>query len=425
VIPADLSAALTRAIRAAVADGALPAGAARLSPSGTWRPAPGGGYATSLPYELARLAGQPPLALAERLAGALAPLPWVSAAAPTGGGYLTVTVTPAALTGLAPRIALAGPGCARSDALSGATVTAPPLPDLFAATGWESAWRDQAAALAGRLAAACGAALLLLVLDDPVRHRLLLDDPVRHRLDDPVRHRVPDPPDPASRAGADPEAGTGPVAEAVDWAGADAVRYGLARMLTRPPAGLTGATFAVPRLDDPYYLVIFAHSDAASTLRWAADLGLSPAPVPPAPGPLAPREAAPGPPVSRLPVSRLPGASAGAGQATAEVGEWRAEAAEIAVLERLSWFGERVAGAARRQRPAELPRYLEDLAAAWLDCREQCPALPFGGRAAPAGPVEFTARLELAAAVHAVLAAGLDLAGVSARERAHEPGTRK
>ena len=73
-----------------------------------------------------------------------------------------------------------------------------------------------------------------------------------------------------------------------------------------------------------------------------------------------------------------------------------------------------VAGAARRRQPDELPRYLERLASAWLDVREDCPALPFGGRAAPGGAAGTSARLWLAEAAATALAAGLDLVGVSA-----------
>jgi hypothetical protein len=48
---------------------------------------------------------------------------------------------------------------------------------------------------------------------------------------------------------------------------------------------------------------------------------------------------------------------------------------------------------------------------AWLAVRLAAPALPFGGRAAPAGPAVAGARLTLASAVRAVLACGLILTG--------------
>jgi arginyl-tRNA synthetase len=83
----------------------------------------------------------------------------------------------------------------------------------------------------------------------------------------------------------------------------------------------------------------------------------------------------------------------------------------------LCWLPERVSSAGRGGRPHELPRYLERVAAAWLACRESCPALPFGGRAAPREPDGIAARLLLAGAVRAVLAAGADLIGIEARAR--------
>jgi len=135
-------------------------------------------------------------------------------------------------------------------------------------------------------------------------------------------------------------------------------------------------------LSNPAYAVSFAHADAASTLRWAADLGLA--------------RAEPD------------------GQFPALLGE----PAERALLGQLSWAGERVAGAARRGRPAELPRYLEQVAGVWLACREECPALPFGGRAAPRTTAGISARLWLAAATATVLAAGLRLAGIVPPDRA-------
>jgi hypothetical protein len=178
------------------------------------------------------------------------------------------------------------------------------------------------------------------------------------------------------------------VAAAVAYAGADAVRYWLARMpaaragqLSRPVSvardpGRPRA--AVPYSAEPYLArdlaaVTFARADAAATGRWAAELGLAPL----------------GPP--------------DAGQL--------AGPAEIELLTQLSWLAERVAAAGRRQ-PDGLPRYLERLAAAWLDCRDSCPALPFGGRAAPGEAAGVSARLWLARATATALAAGLDLIGV-------------
>ncbi len=119
-------------------------------------------------------------------------------------------------------------------------------------------------------------------------------------------------------------------------------------------------------------------------MRWAADLGIAPAGTGPSPSPAA-----------------------------------EPHPAELALLDVLSWLPERVAAAARGRRPAELAAFLKVVAAAWLDCREACPALPFGGRAAPADPggPQTAARLEFAAATSITLAAGLALLGLTAPAR--------
>jgi arginyl-tRNA synthetase len=351
VIPADLGAELTRAIDAAVAAGELPATAAGVSPAGTWRPPPDGdyaSYATSLPFKLAEISGMAPAVIAGRLARALGGADWISAAEATGDGFLTISVTSDTLAGLAVRIARAGPDCARSTVLRGATRPMPPLPDLAAMPSWSQAWREQAAALTGRLADAAGASS--------------------------EEH--------PQQSGRRPEpGGKRTVAQAVEFAGADAVRYGLARALTEPAGQIKAYELVAAGLTDPYYTVRFGCADSASTLRWGADLGLRPE--------------EPDRPLTGL----------------------LDQPAERALLWQLSWVAERLAGAARRRRPGELPRYLEETARAWLECRESCPALPFGGRAAPGSEAGISARLWLAAAARTVLSTGLELVGVTPPER--------
>lgn len=369
MIPADLGAELARAISDLVAAGTLPADAMSVSSGGTWRPAPGrpaGIYATSLPFALASWAGQEPVTIAARLGQAVGTATWISSAEPTRDGYLNIRVTPAALAQVAVAVAVAGPSCARSDALRGRRRPMPPLPDLAAEPGWRQAWLAQTAALAGRLAEAAGAT----ATPNPTPNRNPNPEPELSRAARP-----------AAQAGGRPSrAEPGTVADAVDYAGADVVRYWLAAMSAGRTKDL-GREISVSRdLRDPGYAVSFAGLDSASVLRWAADLGLS----------------------RSEPDGRLP--------------ELLAEPAERALLMQLSWLAERVAGAARRGRPAELPRYLEELAAAWLTCRESCPALPFGGRAAPRDPAGISARLWLAEATATALAAGLDLIGITAPE---------
>jgi arginyl-tRNA synthetase len=176
-------------------------------------------------------------------------------------------------------------------------------------------------------------------------------------------------------------AGPAPVAGALRYAGSDAVRYYLLRRVAGWP---DGAAVEVPvryHLGNPVYAVQYAHAHAASTLRQAADLGL------------------------------------GAGQAAEFAPCLLTCPAERALLGALSWLPERVAWAARARRPGEFARYLEELAGTYQDCREACPALPFGGCAAPRDRSETRARLWLVSAVAAAIAAGLGLLGVSAPDR--------
>jgi arginyl-tRNA synthetase len=173
------------------------------------------------------------------------------------------------------------------------------------------------------------------------------------------------------------------VADAVAYFGSASVRYRLARTMpgqrVRPPSPKLAGPGG--HLADPLYSVQQAHAAAASTLRWGADLGLEPA------------------------------------QTTDGLGRQLGAPAERALLSLLSFLPVRVAAAARRDRPDELPRYLEQVSAMWLTCRLQAPALPFGGRAAPRGAATAGARLVLAQAVAAVIAAGLALTGIAVRGR--------
>jgi arginyl-tRNA synthetase len=168
------------------------------------------------------------------------------------------------------------------------------------------------------------------------------------------------------------------VPAAMAYYGADAVRYALARTASGNARAIERQLSVPLDLANPFVAVRYAHADAASTLHWAADLRLA------ASGPST--AAQPAPP-------------------------------ELGLLDLLSWLPERVAAAARRRRPAELPAYLECVADAWLDCRTRCPALPFYGACAARDPLAIAARLRLADATRTVLAAGLGLLGVAAPDR--------
>jgi len=360
MITADLDQELAAALRALAARDLLPAPSAELSPVGTWRPGPDGdpaSYATAAPFQIAGLAGLRPVQAAAEVAGSLRNVPWIEAATPSGEGYLTVTVTHQALAASAARMAAAEQACADSGILRGTATTSKPWPDLATARSWQHAWQLQADAMTSHLARAAGAAAT--------------DLSGRERANTDTR------PNRTTRSGVD---------DAVAYLGSDSVRYQLARTMSGHrlrPASLGMASIGPARtpMADPLYPVQQAHAAAASVLRWAADLGLEPAGT------------------------------------TDGLGAQLRSPAELALLSLLSFLPVRVAAAARRARPDELPRYLEQVCAAWLTCRQQAPALPFGGRAAPCDPGQAGARLVLARAVAAVIAAGLALTGVAARDR--------
>jgi arginyl-tRNA synthetase len=355
VITGDLDRELAACLAALAAGGELAAASAQFTPGGTWRPAPGdrpASFATSLAFELARLNGRSPAEVAAVLATPLRGIPWIEAAEPSGDGYLTITVTPEALATSAARMAAAGLACAQSTILRGTTATVRPWPDPAAAHSWADAWQDQADTMTGRLAQAAGATVTITSEWE--------------------------------RGGSQPRAPRdkqSPVYAAVAYLGASSVRYRLARTLPGNTVQLAELSEPRARTADPLYSVQQAHAEAASTLRWAADLELD----------------------AQDPGDRL--------------AELLATPAERDLLGLLSWLPIRVAAAARRHRPDEVPRYLEQVAAGWLACKQSAPAMPFGGAAAPDEPELAAARLVLADAARAVLAAGLALTGVTATDR--------
>jgi arginyl-tRNA synthetase len=272
----------------------------------------------------------------------------------TGPGYLTVTVTPQTLANLPRRIADAGLACAASEALRGVTVPAPPAGNPLDAAGWEEARQALAAQLTARLAAAAGATVAGASHPERTRgashHKHLLRGEADARSDQ--KGTEPDETEPAA---------------AVAFAGADAVRFALARAVPGRPVRIDPAALARHVQDNPAYAVRYAHARAASGVRWAAISNGA--------------EAAP----------RRPPADPG----------------ELALLDALSWLPERVAVAARRARPDEFARYLEDLASVCIKVL----AGPAGARAPGSD------KLALARAARTSLAAGLGLLGISAPDR--------
>ena len=170
--------------------------------------------------------------------------------------------------------------------------------------------------------------------------------------------------------GATGQPGATDVAAAVAFAGPDAVRFTLARTVPGQPVRIDPAVIARHVLENPAYAVRYAHARAASGVRWAATPGAA--------------EAAPPRPPADL--------------------------GELALLDALSWLPERVAVAARRERPDEFARYLEDLAGVSIAALTS--ASHRGTARAPGSD-----KLALAGAARAGLAAGLGLLGVGAPDR--------
>jgi arginyl-tRNA synthetase len=350
-----LSSDIRRAVRHAVAAAGFPPGAdPGLRPTGI-----PGQYAASAALAL----GGHPRETARDLAAALAAAPWIDKAEVTGPGYLTVTVTAAALAAVADQVAEAGARCAASDALAGVTVPAPPPGDPLAAATWEEARAALAARLTARLAAAAGA-----TVSGSTRPR-------------------------SGQPGTEPDANprrrdhvaSGEIAAAVAFAGRDGVTFALARAIPGRPLRVEPEIIARQVAGNPAYAVRYAHARAASGVRWAlASRGDDPS---------SPALGDTGRPVREAePAPRLP-----------------ADPGELALLDALSWLPERVAVAARRGRPDEFARYLEELAGVTVDVLSS--ARHPGNAAAPGSD-----RLTLARAARTGLAAGLGLLEISAPE---------
>ena len=348
-----ITADLRRAIARAASDAGFgDAGDPGLRPGGV-----PGRYASSVAFGLAKTLGEPATDVAGALAGRLAGEPWIAEAAVTGPGYLTVTVTAEAIAVLPARIVEAGPECARSDALRGRVSAAPPAASLAAAAGWEQARQALAAELTARLAEAAGATVTSF------------DFPEREVVSPPGTLFPP---------------GGSPVAAAIAFAGPDAVRFALARAAPGRPVTVDPEVIARHVPGNPAYAVRYAHSRAASWPRWVS---------------------------GRLGVSAEHRAPEGPGAAALGLGAAQprppADPGERALLDALSWLPERVAVAARRGRPDEFARYLEELAYSTIDI------IGFSGNASDSG----SGRLSLAAAARTGLAAGLGLLGIDAPDR--------
>ena len=269
---------------------------------------------------------------AEGVVADLSHQPWVASATITNE-YLTVIVTPAALAQVAVDVVRAGGQCISSNALRASIVPARPPADLPNAPDWAYARDALAAELTASLAVAAGATL------GPLEHWHALGGSTTERSSE---KKV--------------------VADAIAYAGLDAVRFALART---PQGGAAPDPEQIARHvpGNPAYAVRYAHAAAAAVLRWA----------------------------DKQPGEFRPGL-------LAEPGELALD--ELTLLDALSWLPERVAMAARRGRPDQFARYLETLASRTIDTMSTTAPRPWLAEAARTG-----------------LAAGLGLLGITAPSR--------
>jgi arginyl-tRNA synthetase len=324
-----ISGDVRRAIARAVAAEGLRTADPGLRPTGI-----PGQYASNIAFA----SGEQPRSVATRIAARLADAAGIARAEVTGPGFIAVTVTPEALADLPARMVAAGPACAASDVLVGVEIPAPPAADPLAEGSWEGARAVLAGQLTARLAAVAGATVTPA---EPV---------------------------------ASPLAQAAEMAQAVAYAGADAVRFSLARALPGRPVLIDPEIIARHVLGNPAYAVRYAHARAASGVRWAANSRPNT--------------------LGRPAVPRHP----------------LAHEAEMVLLDALSWLPERVAIAARRGRPDEFARYLEELASATI-------AALIGVGYPSNARVPGTDRLTMARAARTGMAAGLGLLGVGAPDR--------
>lgn len=163
----------------------------------------------------------------------------------------------------------------------------------------------------------------------------------------------------------------------IDWLGADALRYSLARYPADSPIALDPEQLKKNTNDNPVFYVQYAHARSCAAARTAADKGVK-------------REAH----------------SFDAALLT--------HPAENELLAILGQFPSVIASVAELREPHRIARYLEQIAGAYHSWYAVCRVTPIGED--PVEPIHST-RLWLNDATTTVLANGLNLLGVSAPER--------
>jgi len=161
----------------------------------------------------------------------------------------------------------------------------------------------------------------------------------------------------------------------LDWLGADALRYWLARYPADSPLSLDGEALRSRSNDNPVFYVQYAHARTCAVDRNADQAGVDRSEFEP-------------------------------GLLTHET--------ETELLATLMEYPRIVSGAAELREPHRIARYLEELAAAYHRWYDNCRVIPQGDEAISA---LHRTRLWVNDAVQIVIRNGLDLLGVSAPER--------
>ncbi len=161
----------------------------------------------------------------------------------------------------------------------------------------------------------------------------------------------------------------------LEWLGADALRYWLARYPADSPLALDGEKLRSRTNDNPVFYVQYAHARTRAVDRNAAAAGVD---------------------------------------RSAFAPELLTHETETELLGKLQEYPSIVAGAAELREPHRIARYLEELAAAFHRWYDNCRVIPQGDE-----PVEdlHRTRLWLNDAAGQVIRNGLDLLGVSAPDR--------
>ncbi|WP_327190587.1 ArgS-related anticodon-binding protein NrtL [Streptomyces xinghaiensis] len=381
--PTQLSQAVLRTVRHAVADGELRVPVPeRVVVKPASRPGHGD-YATGVALQLARPAGLPALGVAGILRSRLAAAPGIELVEVSGPGFLNITLADGSGAALVRDVLRCGTAYGRGGALAGesielvfpgetrAAVTADALRRLL---------RSQGALVTGRCTGPA----------DPDWAGLgVISDTVSASPGAP-RPATPDAPAGAApvRLPVRPVPVGASAAELLRTLGADATRWGLLRPAAHDHPRLTGDEhdpLLVQRESNPLFRVRYAHARARALVRNAADLGVETVPgdlgAPGDSGELS----APGAPAGPSPARDLP----------------------VALRE----YPAVLDAAARHRAPDRIARHLEQLADAFFRFHDACPVLPRGDEKPGAA---HRARTALAEAAGTVLAGGLLLLGIDA-----------